>query len=119
LIRFICEKIQGYCSFLSSKNVKKTLRERLYLTMIKLGASYSEKISTSEVVQVSTEGVEQFEIYLGKYLPQFYYAMIDLLILFVIFSIMSLKIGFVLFFFSSSNSTLNNDIFKDCKKIAC
>lgn len=65
--------------------------------MIKLGASYSEKISTSEVVQVSTEGVEQFEIYLGKYLPQFYYAMIDLLILFVIFSIMSLKIGFVLF----------------------
>ena len=41
--------------------------------MLQLGASYSEQVSSSEVVQVSTEGVEQLETYFGKYLPQDYH----------------------------------------------
>mgnify|MGYP007102614029 FL=1 len=44
--------------------------------MLKLGASYSEQVSSSEVVQVSTEGVEQLETYFGKYLPQLFYSLI-------------------------------------------
>ena len=39
-------------------------------------ASYSEQVSSSEVVQVSTEGVEQLETYFGKYLPQLFYSLI-------------------------------------------
>ena len=54
--------------------------------MLKLGASYSEQVSSSEVVQVSTEGVEQLEnVFLGKYLPQLFYSLIAPLTLFLIF----------------------------------
>lgn len=38
-----------------------------------MGASYSEKVSTSEVIQVFVEGVDQLELYFGKYLPQFFF----------------------------------------------
>ena len=38
--------------------------------------SYSEKVSTSEVLQVFVEGVDQLELYFGKYLPQFFFAML-------------------------------------------
>ena len=37
--------------YLSSKAVKKTLREMIYRKLLRLGASYSEKVQTSEVVQ--------------------------------------------------------------------
>lgn len=61
-------------SYLSSKTVKKMLRERIYKKLLKLGPSYKEKVKTSEVVQVSVEGVDQLEIYFGAYLPQFFTA---------------------------------------------
>ena len=59
--------------------------------MLKLGASYSEQVSSSEVVQVSTEGVEQLETYFGKYLPQLFYSLIAPLTLFIILCRVSLK----------------------------
>ena len=52
--------------------------------MLRLGASYNEKVKTSEIVQVSVEGVEQLETYFGAYLPQFFYAMIAPLTLFIV-----------------------------------
>lgn len=60
-------------SYLSSKAVKKTLRERIYEKLLRLGASYNEQVKTSEVVQVAVEGVDQLETYFGAYLPQFFY----------------------------------------------
>lgn len=59
-------------SYLSSKAVKKTLREKIYEKLLKLGTSYQEKVQTSEVVQVAVEGVDQLETYFGAYLPQFF-----------------------------------------------
>ena len=64
--------------------------------MLKLGASYNEQVSSSEVVQVSTEGVEQLETYFGKYLPQLFYSLIAPLTLFVILSRVSLKASVIL-----------------------
>ena len=69
-IRFFCERMGARASYLASVDVKRILREKIYEKMLKLGASYSEQISSSEVVQVTTEGVEQLETYFGKYLPQ-------------------------------------------------
>lgn len=69
--------------YLSSKAVKKNLREKIYLKLLKLGTSYNEKVNTSEVVQVAVEGVDQLETYFGAYLPQFFYAMLAPLTLFV------------------------------------
>ena len=64
--------------------------------MLKLGASYKEQVSSSEVVQISTEGVEQLETYFGKYLPQLFYSLIAPLTLFAILCRVSIKASVVL-----------------------
>ena len=63
---------------------------------MKLGSSYHAHFATSEIVQISTEGVEQLEIYFGKYVPQFFYSLFAPLTLFLIVGGMSLKIAVVL-----------------------
>lgn len=83
-VRFICTKISSKMSFLSSKEVKQKLRSLIFEKVLRLGASYNEKVKTSEIVQVSVEGVEQLETYFGAYLPQFFYAMIAPLTLFAV-----------------------------------
>lgn len=83
-IRFVCTKISSKMSFLSSKLVKQKLRKMIFEKVLRLGASYNEKVMTSEIVQISVEGVEQLETYFGAYLPQFFYAMIAPLTLFVV-----------------------------------
>ena len=57
-----------------------------------LGASYSEQVKTSEVVQVAVEGVDQLETYFGAYLPQFFYAMLAPLTLFVVLCFVSVPV---------------------------
>lgn len=56
----------------------------IFEKVLRLGASYNEKVMTSAIVQISVEGVEQLETYFGAYLPQFFYAMIAPLTLFVV-----------------------------------
>ena len=82
-IRFICTALSSRMGYLLSKSVKKTLREKIYRKLLLLGASYKEQVKTSEVVQVAVEGVEQLETYFGAYLPQFFYACLAPLTLFV------------------------------------
>lgn len=83
IIRFICTTGASRMGYLSSKAVKKTLREKIYRKLLKLGTAYNEQVKTSEVVQVAVEGVDQLETYFGAYLPQFFYAMLAPLTLFV------------------------------------
>lgn len=83
-VQFVCTKISSKMSFLSSKEVKQKLRSLIFEKVLRLGASYNEKVKTSEIVQVSVEGVEQLETYFGAYLPQFFYAMIAPLTLFIV-----------------------------------
>ena len=82
LVRFVCAIGASKMSYLSSKEVKKTLRRLIYEKLLRLGASYQEQTTTSEVVQVAVEGVDQLETYFGAYLPQFFYAMLAPLTLF-------------------------------------
>ncbi|MDE7220201.1 MAG: ABC transporter ATP-binding protein/permease [Oscillospiraceae bacterium] len=82
LVRCVCTLLASRMSFLSSKAVKRTLRENIYKKLLRLGASYRESANTSEVVQVAVEGVDQLETYFGAYLPQFFYAMLAPLTLF-------------------------------------
>lgn len=83
-------------SYEASVDVKRILRKKIYEKLLRLGASYKEKTSTSEVVQLSTEGVEQLEIYFGKYLPQLFYSLLAPLTLFLILSFVNLKASLVL-----------------------
>ena len=96
VIRFVCERMGARSSYLACVDVKRILREKIYEKMLKLGASYSEQVSSSEVVQVSTEGVEQLETYFGKYLPQLFYSLIAPLTLFIILCRVSLKASVIL-----------------------
>lgn len=83
IIRAVCSMVSSRMSYLSSKAVKRVLREKIYSKLLRLGASYNEQIKTSEVVQVAVEGVDQLETYFGAYLPQFFYAMLAPLTLFI------------------------------------
>lgn len=96
VIRFLCAVGMSKMSYLSSNAVKKTLREKIYEKLLKLGTSYQEKVQTSEVVQVAVEGVDQLETYFGAYLPQFFYAMIAPLTLFVILCFINVPSAVVL-----------------------
>lgn len=96
IIRFVCERMGARSSYLACVDVKRILREKIYEKVLKLGASYSEQVSSSEVVQVSTEGVEQLETYFGKYLPQLFYSLIAPLTLFIILCRVSLKASVIL-----------------------
>ncbi|WP_334464749.1 ABC transporter ATP-binding protein/permease [Acutalibacter sp. JLR.KK004] len=82
VLRFACTAGASRMGYLSSKTVKRTLRELIYRKLLGLGAGYRQSASTAEVVQVAVEGVDQLETYFGAYLPQFFYAMLAPLTLF-------------------------------------
>lgn len=96
-VRFFCAIGASRMGFLSSKKVKKTLREAIYTKLLKLGAAYKEQIRTSEIVQVAVEGVDQLETYFGAYLPQFFYAMLAPLTLFLVLLRVNVPSAVVLF----------------------
>ena len=95
-VRFVCANISAKMSYLSSKLVKKTLRQMIYQKLLRLGSSYKEQANTSEIVQVAVEGVEQLETYFGAYLPQFLYAMLAPLTLFGVLSVVNFPSAVVL-----------------------
>lgn len=96
IIRIICNIFASKMSYYSSVNVKRVLREKIYNKLTKFGSSYTEKVSTSEVVQVSVEGIEQLDIYFSKYLPQLFYSLLAPLTLFIILSFVNFKSALVL-----------------------
>ena len=96
IIRTICNIYSNKTSFLASAEVKKTLRSKIYKKLLTLGVSYNEKISTSEAIQVSVEGIEQLETFFGGYLPQLIYSLLAPLTLFIILSFINLKSALVL-----------------------
>ena len=96
IVRFVCAVLSSRMGYLSSKAVKKTLREMIYKKLLRLGTSYKEQANTSEVVQVAVEGVDQLETYFGAYLPQFFYAMLAPLTLFGVLSFISFPAAIVL-----------------------
>ena len=95
-IRFFCSIGASKMGYFSSKAVKKTLREKIYQKLLRLGSSYNEQVKTSEVVQVTVEGVDQLETYFGAYLPQFFYAMLAPLTLFVVLCFVNIPAAVVL-----------------------
>lgn len=96
IVRFVCEKGAVKMSYLASKSVKKTLRENIYTKLLRLSASYNQKITSSEVVQVAVEGVDQLETYFGAYLPQFFFSMIAPFTLFVVLGFVNMVSALVL-----------------------
>lgn len=95
-LRFFCDRQSSRASYQASVDVKRILREKIYEKLLKLGASYRESVSTSEVVQMAAEGVEQLETYFGRYLPQLFYSLLAPVTLFAFLSFADLKASLVL-----------------------
>ena len=96
IVRFICDRLYSRACYLASVDVKRVLREQIYRKVLWLGPSYREQIRTSEIVQMTGEGVEQLETYFGRYLSQFLYALLAPFSLFIIISRISLRTAVVL-----------------------
>ena len=96
VVRALCAMGASRMGYLSSRTVKSTLRREIYQKLLRLGASYREQARTSEVVQVAVEGVEQLETYFAAYLPQFFYAMLAPVTLFVVLCFVNVPAALVL-----------------------
>ena len=97
IVKCFCTILSNKMSYLSSKSVKKILREIIYKKLVKIGASYNQNVKTSEVVQLAVEGVGQLESYFGAYLPQFFYAILAPIILFFVLAPFNFKAALILF----------------------
>ena len=95
-VRTVMNSLNSSLSFKASTGVKKRLRQMIFEKLMRLGSGYKEKLQTAEAVQITTEGVEQLEIYFAKYIPQFFYSLLAPLTLFMIVGRMSLKVAVVL-----------------------
>ena len=95
IIRCICNSLYTKFSNLASSNARIILRDSLYKKLLKLGHSYTSYESTSGIVQLAVEGIEQLEIYFGKYLPQFFYSLLVPVTLFIFMSFISIKAALV------------------------
>ncbi|MER2025424.1 MAG: ABC transporter transmembrane domain-containing protein, partial [Eubacteriales bacterium] len=84
VVRAVCARQEKRASFLATEDVRRILREKIYDKLLRLGVSYRTKVSTSEVLQLTAEGVEQLESYFGCFLPQLFYSILAPLTLFII-----------------------------------
>lgn len=96
LVRFFCQRKVTLMGYLASHDVKQILRQKIYSKILSLGIAYQQQMSTSEVVQVAMEGIEQLEIYFSKYLPQFIYSLLAPITLFILFCFLNIKTALLL-----------------------
>ena len=83
-IRYVTSRMIGNLKDTLGRNVKKDLRQKIYDKIIKLGVRTTDNMSMAGLTQLSMEGVEQLDLYYSAYIPQFFYAMIAPIILFIV-----------------------------------
>ncbi|PID82526.1 MAG: cysteine ABC transporter ATP-binding protein [Clostridiales bacterium] len=97
IVKFVIEIAVSKESYHASKNVKIELRTAIYKKLLRLGMKYRNDFNTSEIIQVSGEGVEQLETYFGAYMAQFFYSLFASVTLFIVLSFVDFKSAFILF----------------------
>ena len=96
VFRYFLTRIVSNLKDTIGRNIKKDLRSKTYQKIILVGPSIFEKASLADLTQVSIEGIEQLDLYYSNYLPQFFYAMIAPILLFIISAFIDWKFGLVL-----------------------
>lgn len=97
IIRGIVLKKATQFSFTGASLVKKKLREKLFKKVLGIGSHYHDYVSTSELVQLGVEGINQLETYFALYLPQLFYSVLAPLTLFILISFYDFISALVLF----------------------
>ena len=93
---YVLKKATHY-AFQGASLVKKTLRQRVFEKVLSLGSHYQDEVKTSELVQLSVEGINQLETYFSLYLPQLFYSVLAPFTLFIVTVFFDWKSGLVLF----------------------
>lgn len=83
-VRYAMTRLTGDIKDVLGRKVKKDLRERTYDKIVRLGVKSTDEMSMAGLTQVSMEGVEQLDLYYSSYLPQFFFAMLAPVVLFII-----------------------------------
>lgn len=96
VLRFVCAMVSSRLSFNAAEKVKLLLRQKIYSKLLRLGPSYHQRVGTSEVVQMAVEGVDQLEVYFGKYMPQLFYSLLAPLTLFMVLCFINVPSAVVL-----------------------
>ncbi len=97
VIRALVLKKVTHYSYLGASVVKKTLRQRVFEKVLDLGNHYQDYVRTSELVQLSVEGINQLETYFSLYVPQLFYSVLAPLTLFIITAFWDWKSAVLLF----------------------
>ena len=84
ILRFLMMRVAAYFGAEAAERVKLALREQLFNKMLAIGPSYSQHISTADVVQSAGEGIEQIQSFFELFLPQLFYAILAPVTLFFI-----------------------------------
>ena len=88
LFKILCTIVTNKLSNKLADFVTKKLRADTYQKYLALEGK--TPFSTSEMAQLSTEGIEQLRLYYSTYIPSFFYAMIAPLLLFILFMCMGI-----------------------------
>ena len=84
ILRFLMMRAAAYFGAEAAERVKLALREQLFNKMLAIGPSYSQHVSTADVVQSAGEGIEQIQSFFELFLPQLFYAILAPVTLFFI-----------------------------------
>lgn len=96
LLKTLFERLYIKASYMASVDVKKVIRQKIYEKLHQLGSSYTNYVPSSQIIQMMGEGVEQLEIYFGKYISQFIYALLAPITLFIYLYQYSFKAAIIL-----------------------
>ncbi|MCR5118639.1 MAG: ATP-binding cassette domain-containing protein [Lachnospiraceae bacterium] len=89
LVRFLLDKSAVEASYRAGENVKFTLRKAIFSKLLRLSNTGAGRGKEAGISQLISEGVEQLEIYYGKYIPAFIYSFLAPVTLFIILFFMN------------------------------
>lgn len=83
-VRYAVRRVTGYLRDLLGRKAKKDLREKTYDKIVRLGVKSTDGMSLAGLTQVAMEGIEQLDLYYSSYIPQFFFAMLAPVLLFLV-----------------------------------
>lgn len=84
IVRYAASRVSGNLRDILGRKAKKDLREKTYDKIVRLGVRSTDGMSIAGLTQVAMEGIEQLDLYYSSYIPQFFYAMLAPLVLFLV-----------------------------------